>query len=106
MLVKEVFVTVQQIIAECKMQTGTAYMEHHIMDRNICAEYAFEVPKSKWKMPPKVVRNNRANILLDFLITIPSDSNTKKKKHNAEQGLKEMRLKRREGKGTLVPMVI
>jgi len=31
--------------------------------RNICTEYGLEVPKSKWKIQPKVVENDRAKIL-------------------------------------------
>jgi len=53
------------------MLAGTAYMERHnqvagLVCRKICAEYRLEVPKSKWKMPPKVVENERAKILRDF----------------------------------------
>ena len=55
------------------MQAGTAYMEHHnqmarIVYRTICAEYGLEDPKSKWETPPKVVENDRAEILWDFEI--------------------------------------
>ena len=34
--------------------------------RNIRTEYGMEVPRSKWKAPPRVVENNRAKILWDF----------------------------------------
>ncbi|KAF7654704.1 hypothetical protein LDENG_00066000, partial [Lucifuga dentata] len=77
--------------------------------RNICAEYGLEVPKSKWKTPPKVVENSRAKVLWDFKVqtdkqllanqpdmvvvdkeqkravvidvAVPADSNIKKKGH-------------------------
>ena len=34
--------------------------------RNIRTEYGMEVPRSKWKAPPRVVENDRAKILWDF----------------------------------------
>jgi len=51
------------------MQAGTAYMKHHnqvvrIVYWNICAD--LEVPKSKWEIPAKVVKNDRAPV--DFQI--------------------------------------
>ena len=53
-LCKDAPETVQHIIAGCKMQAGTAYMERHnqvagIVYRNICTEYGLEVPRSEWK---------------------------------------------------------
>ncbi len=113
-LCKDAPETVQHITAGCKMQAGSAYMERHnqvavIVYRNICHEYGLEVPRSKWKTPPKVVENDRAKILWDFKIqtdklvmanqpdivlidkqqkkalvidvAIPSDSNIRKKEH-------------------------
>jgi len=49
---KDASETVQIIVAGCKMQAGTAYMESHnqvagTMFRNICAEYGFGSPKIK-----------------------------------------------------------
>ncbi|CAK6954711.1 zinc-binding domain-containing protein%2C partial [Scomber scombrus] len=54
--------TVQHIIAGCKMQAGTAYIEHHnqvagIVYSNICT-YGQEVPRSEWKALPKVIEND------------------------------------------------
>ena len=72
-LCKDAPETVQHIIAGCKMQAGTAYMERHnqvagIVYRNICTEFGLEVPRSEWKTPPKVVENDQAKILWDFQI--------------------------------------
>ncbi len=39
-----------------------------IVYRKINAEYELEVPRSRWKTPPKVVENDRAKILWDFQI--------------------------------------
>ncbi|XP_051911362.1 uncharacterized protein LOC127593748 [Hippocampus zosterae] len=113
-LCKEAPETIQHITAGCKMLAGKAYMERHnqvagIVYRNICAEYGLETPRSKWETPPKVVENNRAKILWDFLIqtdkmvmanqpdiviidkgqrkavvvdvAVPSDGNIRKKEH-------------------------
>ena len=54
-LCKEVPETVKNIVAGCKMQAGSAYMERNnqvagIVFRNICAEYGLEAPKSKWEI--------------------------------------------------------
>jgi len=115
-LCKEASETVQHIAAGCKMQAGTTYMERHnpvagIVCRNICGEYRWEVSKSEWETPPKVVENDRSKILWDFQVQtnklVMADqpcggrqttdehserSNIKKKEHEKlkkSQGLKE-----------------
>ncbi|XP_078022977.1 uncharacterized protein LOC144462717 [Epinephelus lanceolatus] len=70
-LCKDAPETVQHIVAGCKMQAGSAYMERHnqvagIVYRNICTQYELEVPKSRCDTPPNVVENYRAKILWDF----------------------------------------
>ena len=85
--------------------------------RNICAKYGLEDPQSKWTTPPKVTENDQAKILQDSQIetdkmvvayqldivvvnqqdkkvvmvnvTIPADSNNRKKEQEKCQGLKE-----------------
>lgn len=63
--------TIQHIVAGCKIQAGNAYIWKHnlvtvIGYRNICAAYGLEVPKSRCEIPPKVVENNRAEVLWEF----------------------------------------
>ena len=36
--------------------------------RDICTEYGLEVLRSEWKTSPKVIENDQAKILWDFLI--------------------------------------
>ena len=83
---------------------------------NICTEYGLEVPSSKWKTPPKVVEIDQAKNLWGFLIptdklvvanqpdivlidkqqrkaavidvTIPCDSNIKKKNRRSLKNIK------------------
>ena len=48
-------------------------MEHYdqaagIEYRNICIEYGLQVPKSRWEILPRGVKNERAKILCGFLI--------------------------------------
>ena len=55
--------TVQQIIAGCKMQEGTVYVERHnqvagLVYRNICTEVGLEVTSSEYKTPRKFVEND------------------------------------------------
>lgn len=55
------------------MLASKAYVEHYnqvtgIVYRKISDKYGLEVPTSKWKMPPRVVENNRAKILWDFRV--------------------------------------
>ncbi len=105
------------------MLVGKAHMEHHnqaagIVRGNTCAKYELEVPRLRWKTPPKVVENDRARILLDFQIqtdkmvianqpdivvvdkqqkkaavinvAIPSDSNIRKKEHEKLEKLEDI----------------
>ena len=53
------------------MLAGKADMKHHnqvagIIHRIICAEYGVEVPRTRWKTPPKVTDKERVKILWDF----------------------------------------
>ena len=72
-LCKEASETIQYIIVRCRMQVCMANKEYHkqvagLVYMNICAVYGLEVPTSKWQIPPKVVENDRAKILLDLQI--------------------------------------
>lgn len=45
------------------MEMEFYYQVASIVYRHICAEYDLEVPKAKQEKPPRVVENERANIL-------------------------------------------
>lgn len=44
------------------MNTTTKWLVY----RNIYAKYELEVPRSKWKTPPKVIENDQVRILWNF----------------------------------------
>ena len=53
------------------MLAGKAYLQRHnqvssIVSRNICTEYALNIPGSKWTPPPKMIENDWATILWVF----------------------------------------
>lgn len=47
---------------------GRAYTERHrgTVNRNICAGYEQEVPRSSWETPPKLVQSGGAKMPWDF----------------------------------------
>lgn len=51
------------MLAGRAMEMEFYYQVASIVYRHICAEYDLEVPKAKQEKPPRVVENERANIL-------------------------------------------